>query len=81
MTETVYEYTLWMTSLVDERYRRQRPLVVSTNLTPAQMGNPDLWGPTLADRLFDSWNPGVRVVHLNCSSYRTGMKWPALGRR
>ena len=70
-----------MTRLVDERYRHQRPLVVSTNLTAETMGSHGLWGPRLADRLFDSWNPGVRVVHLNCASYRTGMKWPALGRR
>ena len=79
--ERVTEYAReQITRLVDGRYRAGNPLVVSTNLTLEQMGRTDLWGPRLADRLFDGRNPRVEVVELDCDSYRTGTKWPVLRR-
>ena len=66
--------------LVDDRYRNGTPLVVSTNMTLQPMAR--LWGPRLADRVFDGRNPQVDVVYLNCESHRTGTKWqPPQGRR
>ena len=64
-----------ITRLVDERYRTERPLVVSTNLSMEVMGREDLWGPRLADRLFDDTR--ATVVYFQCESYRTGKKWPS----
>ena len=64
-----------ITRLVDERYRNDRALAVATNLGLEAMGHPELWGPRLADRLFDDHNPAIQAIAITGLSYRTGRRW------
>ena len=59
-----------LTSLIDDRYRNGRWLVVTTNMkNRAEM---EKKYPRIADRLFDHRTGTVKQVTLTCSSYRTG---------
>lgn len=59
-----------LTSLVDDRYRHRRLLVVTTNLKNQQEMARQV-GERIADRLFDTETGIVRQVRLTCDSYRT----------
>lgn len=59
-------------ALVDDRDRNGTRLVVASNvLTQAEMA--DKFGDRLADRLWNTRTGAVRVEHLTCESYRTGV--------
>lgn len=59
-------------ALVDDRDRHGGRLVVASNvLTQAEMA--DKFGDRLADRLWNTRSGAVRVEHMTCESYRTGI--------
>lgn len=59
-------------ALIDDRDRHGGRLVVASNvLTQREMA--DKFGDRSADRLWNTRSGAVRVEHLTCSSYRTGL--------
>lgn len=59
--------------LVDDRYRNGGLLVATTNLPFKEFAG--VWGPRLADRLFEGDSDIVRYVTMSGPSYRTGEEW------
>ena len=71
------KYSEWarekLTTLVDERYRYGKRLVVATNLGFDEMATH--LGYRIADRLFDEHTGKVLTIQMTCNSYRTGKSW------
>lgn len=62
-----------LTMLLDHRYGRQLPTVISTNLVEEEMAR--VLGPRIADRVFDRGSGLCKIVAITASSYRTGRAW------
>jgi chromosomal replication initiation ATPase DnaA len=62
-----------LTRLLDYRYVRETPTVITTNETVHDLA--DRLGPRLADRVFDQYSGTVEIVTLDTTSYRTGEQW------
>ena len=62
-----------LTRLLDYRYMRETPTVITTNETIYALG--ERLGPRLADRVFDKYSGTVEIVALDTTSYRTGEQW------
>jgi len=59
--------------IVDLRYRKRLPYIVTTNGTLASIEA--VWHRRLADRLFDEHSGTVQVVYNTAPSYRTRKSW------
>ena len=62
-----------LTNLLDWRYLRHMPTVVTTDIDEEEMAQ--AFGPRLADRVFDQKTGLVNVVQVGGASYRTGRLW------
>ena len=58
-----------LTMFLDYRYGRNLPTIITTNNDQKTMGRRS--GGRIADRVFDRHSGKVKVVMLNCGSYRT----------
>jgi len=59
-----------LTMFLDHRYGYGLPTIITTNYPPARLEGTS--GGRISDRVFDRRTGRVKVVHMDCGSYRTG---------